>query len=515
MKIVINFFVFILLLVSYSTVNAARRNYHLSTQKQVSHTRNSDLKTISYTISIDQNNQKHATVSMSFIPQNDTLYMTTGANQLPKRWATFVHNLKAVDTKGNSITIEELPDAKWKIPSSLHEKITVSYDIKLEHENHQWSGGIDGAAYATDWGVFYTGRALLILNGEQRKHIKINFILPQDWHITTPWELVKGTKNSFIAKNQTDLIESMVFAGTHKEISIKRKEFELVFALGGEDIIAQQEDFKKMAEGILDYYINLMGGVPNPSPDNKFTKAIVIINSFTLTDGEAIGNNISMLIEKNGDQMSKMMSRFMFAHEFFHLWNGKSFWPVSDETEWFKEGFSNYYTLKSLHHIGFLDDPSYLQILNSFFFQRYINDDGVGNLSMTKGEEKHNHWGLIYGGGLFVAISQDMMIRKASNNKKNIDDAMRSLFTKYGGTNDGYSLEELRDLLSELNGTDQTEFFDTYINGTKSIPIDFYLSMTSLEAKIEDGVLKIAKKTSANLLQEEMTKGFFGINDPN
>ena len=97
-------------------------------------------------------------------------------------------------------------------------------------------------------------------------------------------------------------MQSMIFAGTHEEISIKRDDFELVFALGGDDIIAQQEDFRKLAEGVMDYYIALMGGVPNPSPDNKFTKSIVIVNSSTLTDGEVIGNNISMLIEKNGNQ---------------------------------------------------------------------------------------------------------------------------------------------------------------------------------------------------------------------
>ena len=82
--------------------------------------------------------------------------------------------------------LEELSDAKWKLQTALNEKITVSYEVKLEHENHQWSGGIDGVAYATDWGVFYTGRSLLILNGEEWKNITVNFILPSEWHVTTP-----------------------------------------------------------------------------------------------------------------------------------------------------------------------------------------------------------------------------------------------------------------------------------------------------------------------------------------
>ncbi len=520
MKSIVSLSVLILLLLPFKKANGKDPHFvpsknHKNVQERADTSKEDAIDKIAYEITIDQNNHKLATVSMSFTPQSKLLFMDAGANQLPKRWATFIHNLSAVDAKGNAISIEELSDAKWKLQTALNEKITVRYEVKLEHENHKWSGGIDGAAYATDWGVFYTGRSLLILNGDEWKNITVNFVLPQKWHVTTPWDLEKGVKNSFTVNNQTALMQSMIFAGTHEEISIKREDFELVFALGGDDVIAQQEDFKTLAEGVLDYYIGLMGGIPNPSPDNKFTKSIVIINSFTLTDGEQIGNNISMLIDKNGDEMSQMMVRFMFAHEFFHLWNGKSFWPSNDETEWFKEGFSNYYTLKSLHHIGFLDESSYLQVLNNFFFQRYTNDDGVGRLSMTQGTEKHDHWGLIYGGGLFVAISQDMIIRKASNNKNNLDDLMKGLFQKYGGTNEGYSLDELRESLSKLSGKDQAEFFDTYINGTKSIPIDTYLSMASLDAKIEDGALKIEKKKSANTLQEDMTKGLLGIIDPN
>ncbi len=470
---------------------------------------------IAYVVTIDKNNHRLATVSITFKPETNLLYMAPGANQLPDRWATFVQNLKATDTKGNTIPIEELSGAKWKLQSSLNEKLTLSYEVKLDHEDYKWSGGIDGAAYATDWGVFYTGRSLLILNDNDWTNITVDFIVPSDWHVTTPWDLVKDGANKFMVINQTALMESMFFAGTHEELSLKRDDFELVFALGGDEIIAQKEEFKNLAEGVLDYYIELMGSVPNPSPDNKFKKSIVIINSSTLTDGEQIGNNISMLIEKNGGPMSKMISRFMFAHEFFHLWNGKSFWPTNNDTEWFKEGFTNYYTLKSLYHVGFLDDASYLDILNSFFFQRYNADNGIGKIAMTNGAEKHNHWGLIYSGGLFVAISQDMIIRKATNNNKNVDHLLNGLFQKYGGTNDGYSLDELRESLSELSGKDQSEFFNSYINGTKRIPIDSYLSMAALDAKIENGALKIERKKSANLLEENMTKGLFGIIDNN
>lgn len=465
---------------------------------------------ISYSITINKNNPKLAKVKVSFVPTGDILYMSPGGSQLPKRWATFVQNLKVADGKGNEISVEELPDAKWKMNLPQKQKVVLSYEIKLDHENYKWSGGIDGVAYAKDWGVFYSGRTLLIFNGENRQNINVNFTLPENWKVTTPWKPSKNKTNSFVANNMTELADSLIFAGTHEEISFKREDFELVFALGGDEIIAQKEEFKKLAEGVLDYYIDLMGGIPNPPPNNKFKKAVVIINSSAATDGEVIGNNISILIEKNANQMSKTFSRLIFAHEFFHLWNGKSFVPATDEAEWFKEGFSNYYTLKALRRVGFLNDESYLAILNGLFYQRYKNDDGIGKISMTKGEEKHDHWGLIYGGGMFVGIAQDLMIRKATNNQKSLDDLMKYLFKKYGGSNKEYDLKEIRQKMSELNGADQTDFFNDYIFGTKQLPITDYFEIAGLNAKIEDGNLFLTKKENATALQKNILDGFFG-----
>lgn len=467
---------------------------------------------INYSITIDKTNPKSAIVEMSFYPKNDTLYMARGANQLTKRWATFVHNIKAVDNKGNKIPIVELPDAKWKINSFNKRRITVSYEVKLDHQNHKWSGGIDGAAYATDWGVFYTSRSLLVMNGTEWQDITVDFNIPSDWKVTTSWQRVKDKKNSFKVNNQLELSKSLLFAGTHEEISLKRDDFELVITLGGKEVIADKEYYKSMASGVLDYYIELMGGIPNPPPDLELKKSVVIINSSNITDGEVIGKDISILVDKKGGQMAKIIPPIIYAHEFFHLWNGTSFSPSDNEkTEWFKEGFTNYYTLKALYHVGVLNDESFFDVFNNIMYQRYVNDDAVGKLSITNGKEKHAHWGLVYGGGLMVAIAQDMIIRKATNNNKSIDDLMRELYGKYAGTNKGYSMDELFDSLSKLSGKDQSDFFNTYVLGNTKLPIHEYLSLTSFDVKVENNQLKFVKNPSATSLQKEMTKGLFGI----
>lgn len=467
---------------------------------------------IFYTISMSAENPELVHIKAELTLRDSVFYMDEGATQLPKGWATFVHNLDVIDMQGNAIQVENLNGAKWKIHAAVNQRIILTYDVYLEHDSYSWNGGIDGVAYNTELGIFYTGRTLFIMNGEHSKQLKVRFDLPTGWIATTPWTKNDKKDRIFDVYNFSDLTNSMIFMGIHKEISLKREDFELIFALGTEDIIDQETEFKILAEKVLDYYIELMGGVPNPGPDNPLKKSVVVISSSTITDGEALGNNISILIEKNADPFSKKLSKFIFAHEFFHLWNGKSFRPSNDDTEWFKEGFSNYYTLKALNQIGFLDEESYLDILNTLFYQRYKNDEGFGLLSLTNGDAKHDHWGLIYAGGMFAGISQDIIIRNATGNKKSIDDLMKYLYYKYGGTDERYSLEELRILMTELSGLDQTEFFNSYITGKEKIPIDLYLSKAGFISEIKDGNLIISVNEHLPLEQQKIVEGVFGGN---
>ena len=466
----------------------------------------------SYSIRINKDNIKKAIVECMVKVEDSSLFMSSiGANQFPDRWATFVHELKATTPEGEPVKLESLSGAKWKVHVSDGSYVKLHYEVYLNHEDHEWSGGVDGAAYAREWGVFYTGRSIFIMSGTEKQHIKVNFNLPEKWSVSNPWNIIENKSKTYLVENLTSLADSMFFAGTHEEIILKRDGFQLIFALGGDEVIEQKESFSKMATGILDYYIDLMDGVPNPSPDNKFDKSIVVINSSSKTDGEVIGNNISILLEKDGDEMSELIGRFIFAHEFFHLWSGKSFAPVNDDCEWFKEGFANYYTLKSLFHIGFLNKESYLKVLNDFFYQRYIADEGTGKLSMIDGSLKHDHWGLIYSGGFFIGISQDMLIRSSSANQRSIDDVMRILFKKYGGTNEGYTLSELQKLMSEASGKDQTIFFKTYVQGVTKIPLDHFLKMGGFDAVDENGKLLVSLKKDANSTEIQISDGLFGI----
>jgi pyruvate/2-oxoglutarate dehydrogenase complex dihydrolipoamide dehydrogenase (E3) component len=121
-----------------------------------------------YRLTIDASSPRLLKVEANFVLQDNLLYMDeAGAEQFPKHWANFVQNVKIKDAEGNLLAVEELPDAQWKVKSPINQKITLSYEVVLKHDDYEWAGGIDGIAFARDWGVFYAGRTFLILNGRK------------------------------------------------------------------------------------------------------------------------------------------------------------------------------------------------------------------------------------------------------------------------------------------------------------------------------------------------------------
>ena len=244
---------------------------------------------------------------------------------------------------------------------------------------------------------------------------------------------------------------------------MERGGFELVFALGGPSVVARAEEFKRSAGSVFDYYIEMMGGPPRPAPGEPSSRVLVVINEGDVTDGEVIGSHINMLLEPEPGPFGLTFSRFGFSHELFHLWNGKSIRSNGPE-DWFTEGFTNYYTLKAMHQEGTLDEAGYFGVLDAFFFSRYVGDEGYGTLSMRDAvPEKHSHWGLIYAGGLFTAMCQDVEIRRSTGNARSIDDVMREMYVRYAGAPEEFGVDDVQALIGEISEHDPAPFFERHV----------------------------------------------------
>lgn len=445
--------------------------------------------------------------------EDSLLYMSANSSK-SDRFPDFVKGLEVTRSDDSKVSTTFTEDKNWILNNAqAGDRIKLHYELHIDHEKEKWPGGIDGVAYKRDYGIMTSGRSLFVMNGTQKENIRITIEIPEQWTASTPWNNLSPNETSYNVPNLDQLQESFIFAGTHEEVPLQRDGFTLKFILGGNHLIAQKDKITGMANELLDYYIDLMGGIPKSAPGLSLDQCMVIITENETVDGEVIGNHISMFMNPEADLQSQTIGWFIFAHEFFHLWNGKSIHFAGTTSDWFKEGFTNYYTIKGLYQVGFLEEPGLKGVLNNLFYQRYINDPGLGKMSpvsCAEGFSKDQHWGLIYGGGLFAGIAADMEIRQNSGNENSLDDFMRDQFQQYGGTNEYLTNANLVKGIQDAGFENFDQFFSSYLNGNKVISLIPYLDRAGIEVTEKNKILEITHREEKTPLEASIWEGFLG-----
>jgi predicted metalloprotease with PDZ domain len=130
----------------------------------------------------------------------------------------------------------------------------------------------------------------------------------------------------------------------------------------------------------------------------------------------------------------------------------------------------------------------------------------------ASGFDKDNHWGLVYGGGLFSGICLDLEIRHNSNNTKSLDDVMRALYIEFGGSENTIDQERLIQITSEFGRTNFAAFFEKHIMGPELVPLERYTPYAGMEVNYENNQLSIQRSKENSEKEKEIWMGFLGNN---
>ncbi len=470
---------------------------------------NSFASETNYKIIFSELDEKRVFVEVDLILRDSVLRMSPHG-PMPERWNDYVENFQAFDAAGDPIEFTKNGN-EWLINAQLNKRVKLRYELSVTHDEIEWPGGVDGVAFVKDWGYFLSGRSLFVYNEDNTDKIQVQFAEEQLDKIQVPWQ---KKSNVYLIDDHDLLTESFILYGDYGVERISKDNLEINFVLGGNKVQENSAEYSRIAESVMEYYFEMMEGSPFPNKEQS-TLIMATINEDNQTDGEVIGSHISMLINPEAGSQDQLVAWFMFAHEFFHLWNGKTLKVESTRDDWFKEGITNYYTLKALYQIGFINEQAMAGIFNGLFYQRYKNDTGFGEMSMrdaAEGFSKDNHWGLIYGGGLFAGIALDMIIREETQNEKSLDDLMRFMYQNYAEEDQFYSTQDILEKASELANKDLSSFFSEYIDGSTPIPIEKYLIKAGFNVNVEGGQIMIQSKNKMTELQSEILKGFYGRN---
>ncbi len=194
------------------------------------------------------------------------------------------------------------------------------------------------------------------------------------------------------------------------------------------------------------------------------------------------------------------------AHEFFHVWNVKRLRPIElgpwDFTRpantrglWIAEGITNYYGQLMQRRAGLWDDKKFYEALlgqiteienapggklmsaeESSLAAPFI-DDAVHAQQTNLANTSVSY----YPKGETVAVVLDLLIRGKTGGRASLDDVMRRMYDEfylksptasYYLRGRGYTSEDFTKVVSEVAGTDMSDFFRRYVRGVETLPYE-------------------------------------------
>ena len=407
--------------------------------------------------------------------------------------ANGIRDLSASDSSGTELPVKKIDKNTWRI--FLHEptKIVVTYELYANQLKTRTRHIDDTHAYLDGVSTFIYAPTYI----ENPVEIKLN--VPKGWRSRSGMER-KG-RHTFKTDSYHTLASSPIESGFHEfyEFEVDDKNIEVVIWGKGnfkaERILA---DFEKL----IKTQGQLWGSYP-------FEKYVFIIHvSDGLRGGTEHINSTVMQMDAMGFDSEAEYFRFLglTSHEFVHTWNVKAYRPTGiQQYDYTTENYSDLLWISegSTSYLGdLLLARSEVVKLKQYFekFAKAIKEyeDSPGRHRMTAQQASFNTWiegrghrGMndsvdIYNKGRMLTLLMDMTLIEDSEGKATVGDLHRLLYERFPAPEKGFTANDVKSIMTELTGEDYSDFWSTYMEGTREINIAQLLKSVGLNY-IPDG----------------------------
>jgi len=223
------------------------------------------------------------------------------------------------------------------------------------------------------------------------------------------------------------------------------------------------------------------------------------------------------------------------THEYFHHFNVKRIRPIElgpfdydngsrTNSLWVSEGLTVYYEYLLVKRTGLMAEADILDNLRSNIS---AYEKGVGKQYQSLQQASYNTWSdgpfgrrddkvnktiSYYDKGPAVGLLFDFAIRHHTQNKRSLDDVMRTLYRKYyQQLKRGFTEKELREVITQTAGAPLDELFD-YIYTTKEVDYNKHLRYAGLTIDLtgEKPSYTISRLPNPDALQQQILRSWLG-----
>lgn len=188
----------------------------------------------------------------------------------------------------------------------------------------------------------------------------------------------------------------------------------------------------------------------------------------------------------------------LYAHEIFHAWNVKRLRPVEmtpyrydraqpTPTLWVSEGVTDYYADLSMVRGGVSDSAEFLATTETKI-------GSVAALPATSAEDaslatwispKDGTKYIYYDQGSLTGLLLDVLIRDASDNRRSLDDVLRSLYQSTYARGRGFANDEWWQAVERAAGRPLGDFRARYVDGREPLPYASVLPLAGIRVQAD------------------------------
>ena len=411
------------------------------------------------------------------IPVKDgRLFMAAwGADHLPAGWATFIRNFEVRDESDRQLRFASKPNGVWEVADRFNGTVKLTYQIDFSFSKEKWPYGNEQAALFKHNALFVVSKALFVVSDAPGKR-QVVFETPGSWKTSTPWLAVNGKPRTFVAEDNDDLINNSLVLGNHLEYVFNEGRFTFVLALLGRTGRSRESIALALHKVVKNYV-----GIFPKTPESKYLMTVFYADA---VDAEAYAKSAAFSERDPITKHNLIRWGNTLAHELFHAWNGHAIRGANYPTsQWFSEGFTEYFANLALVQERLITKDLFIKkIENHLGLYLYFKEGPAFDGATLKdaGSRKGRYRLGVYNGGWAVAFCLDVLIRSETNNRRSLVDFMRLMHERFGLTKTPYRYEDLVALASETAGRNLNDFFEKYVAGKESLPVQDYLKQIGL-----------------------------------
>jgi hypothetical protein len=250
---------------------------------------------------------------------------------------------------------------------------------------------------------------------------------------------------SFPAAKAADVTSTLMIGGSRIDVTIQSSETPNA-PLSQPDVIKWVQF---AAESVATYYTRF--------PVPHLTLRVVSFDGSGVRHGMTWGRDGGLIVIHAGNKTTpaEFAEDWMLTHEMIHL----AFPSMADEHHWIEEGLSVYVEPIARIRAGHWTAQ---QMWGDLVRDMPKGEPQTGDQGMD-----HTHtWGRTYWGGALFGFVADVKIRKQTNNKKGLEDALRGILDAGGNINEDWTIEKVFEIGDKAAGVDvlqkmYTEWKDT------------------------------------------------------